>query len=93
MTSASASQNTVMAVAPDFNRLPFSPGRSPGHPVCVLSCGLIIAQWILFVNYLVLRVRRMKTLKLPDKSSPPAGHDVTQNVTRKEVKKVRQYKG
>ena len=27
MTSASASQNTVMAVAPDFNRLPFSPGR------------------------------------------------------------------
>lgn len=27
MTSASASQNTVMAVAPDSNRLPFSPGR------------------------------------------------------------------
>jgi hypothetical protein len=27
MTSASASQNTVMAVAPDSNRLSFSPGR------------------------------------------------------------------
>ena len=27
MTSASASQNTVMAVAPDSNRLPFSPER------------------------------------------------------------------
>ena len=37
--------------------------------------------------------RRMKTLKLPDKSSPPAGHDVTRNVTRKEGKKVSQHKG
>ena len=92
MTSASASQNTVMAVAPDFNRLPFSPGRSPGHPVCVLSCGLIIAQWILFVNYLVLRVRRMKTLKLPAEFSPPAACDVTRNVTRKEGKKVKRHK-
>ena len=58
MTSASASQNTVMAVAPDSNRLPFSPGRSSGHPVCVLNCGLIIAQWILSVNYQVLCIKK-----------------------------------
>lgn len=35
MAIAPASQNTVMAVAPDFNRLPFSPGRTPGHLTCV----------------------------------------------------------
>ena len=57
MTSASASQNTVMAVAPDSNRLPFSPGRSSGHPVCILNCGFIIAQWIPFVNQQVLCIK------------------------------------
>ena len=68
MTSASASQNTVMAVAPDSNRLPFSPGRSSGHLVCVLSCGLIIAQWILSVNYQALCIKEKD--EEPNWSSP-----------------------
>ena len=38
-------------------------------------------------------VRKIKTSKLPAEFSPPAACDVTRNVTRKEGKKARQYKG
>ena len=86
MTSASASQNTVMAVAPDSNRLPFSPGRSSGHPVCVLICNCIISQCERSVNSssasqksAAARVHRAFTKGIGDFSSTSSAVAITEH--------------